>query len=85
MLGILGFFFIVILLILVMGVSILSRVIRFVFGFGKKSTTQQRQQQTYHSAQGKQQESKKASKGANKGKIFSKDEGEYVEFEEIKE
>ena len=81
MLGFFGFIFIFILLIIIMGVSILNRIIRFVFGFGKKSTTKQ---QTYNSSQGEQQERKRTPNRTDKRKIFSKDEGEYVDFEEIK-
>ena len=64
MFHILGFLFFIILVVLVIGLLILSKVMGMVFGFkrrmqGKNTPVRQRK------------------------KIFDKDEGEYVEFEEI--
>ena len=58
MFHILGFLFIIIIAILLIGLSIIGTVIRNIFGLGGRPRHK---------------------------KLFSKDEGEYVDFEEIKE
>ena len=58
MFHILGFLFVIIVVILVIGLSIIGTVLRTIFG---------------HDIHRKHK------------KLFSKDEGEYVDFEEIKE
>jgi len=104
MFHILGFLFIIIVVILVIGLSIIGTVLRSIFGLGGKrrsSGTYQNGNGSYQSAggysfSGNQQQS--SSSQANKEttssendihkkrkKLFSKDEGEYVDFEEIKE
>lgn len=104
MFHILGFLFIIIVVILVIGLSIIGTVLRSIFGLGRKrhsSGTYQNGNGSYQSAgdysfSGNQQQS--SSSQANEEttsseddthkkhkKLFSKDEGEYVDFEEIKE
>lgn len=92
----LGFLFIIIIAVLIIGISIVGSVLRAVFGFGRRSTTSnpntyttsgRRQQQ---SAQREREEEERYNAEENiqprkHKKIFGKDEGEYVEFEEIKE
>lgn len=81
--AILGFFFFLIIAILIFGLSIISGVLKFFFGFGKKQGNQQR---TYQSnQQGREEENRHATQQPNRKKIFEEDEGEYVDFEEVKE
>ena len=104
MFHILGFLFIIIVVILVLGLSIIGTVLRSIFGLGKRRTSSGSYQNgggSYQSGggysfSGDQQQT--ASSQANEGttssedvvhrkhkKLFTKDEGEYVDFEEIKE
>ena len=104
MFHILGFLFIIIVVILVIGLCIIGTVLRSIFGLGKRRTSSGSYQNgggSYQSGggysfSGDQQQT--ASSQANEGttssedvvhrkhkKLFTKDEGEYVDFEEIKE
>lgn len=76
--ALLGFFFFIIILVLVLGLSIIGGVLRFIFGFGRKSA--QRAGSYYENEANKESEEQPAKK-----KIFDKEDGEYVDFEEIKE
>lgn len=104
MFHILGFLFIIIVVILVIGLSIIGTILRSIFGLGKRRTSSGSYQNDGGSYQsgggysfsGDQQQT--ASSQANERttssedvvhrkhkKLFTKDEGEYVDFEEIKE
>ena len=96
MFHILGFIFFFILIILVIGLAILSKVIRTVLGVGRRmkgdeSTRYKRSgsaSQDFAQSQNTTHEntrSNNTSEGRRKGKVFDEDEGEYVDFEEIKE
>jgi len=71
-----GFFFIV-LMTLLLGFSFLRTLKNILFGSGNKKKTggqrQAKQKQTTQQA------------SSNKAKIFRKDEGEYVDYEEVKD
>jgi len=71
----LGFLFFIVIFILAIGLIIISTVIGFlrsIFSFGKRNNqTQSDQSQTF----GQQ---------TSKSKIFDRNEGEYVDYEEIK-
>ncbi|MFT3753021.1 MAG: DUF4834 family protein [Paludibacter sp.] len=71
----LGFLFFIVIFILVIGLVIISTIfgfLRSIFSFGKRNT----QTQSAHSQTHEQP--------ASKSKIFGNNEGEYVDFEEIK-
>jgi hypothetical protein len=71
----LGFIFFILFFILVIGLFIISSVfgfIRSIFGFGKRAT----QPQNFQSGNFEQPTSK--------SKVFDNNEGEYVDYEEIK-
>jgi Sec-independent protein translocase protein TatA len=85
--SILIFLFIFIIAIILLGLSLISSILRAIFGiFGLRHRTA--------SATGRQEQSRtqttKNSKntpeegGSKKKKLIQKDEGEYVDFEEIK-
>lgn len=69
--SIFGLFFFIIIFILILGVSVVGSILRTIFGFGKRKNTPAKQPVS---------EAPKDHK-----KVFDKNEGEYVEFEEIKE
>ncbi len=88
--GFFGFLFVILLVILLFGLTMLHGVIRLVvnivrslFGFsGRGTKTKSRSRQRYYSQQSSPHTENKP---VNRKKIFAKDEGEYVDFEEIKE
>ncbi|MDL2305618.1 DUF4834 family protein [Bacteroides sp. OttesenSCG-928-D19] len=84
--SIFGFFFFIVITILILGVSVIAGILRAIFGFGKRRSTSQQQQQQGNAAhtQRPHQTINDAPRKAHK-KIFDKNEGEYVEFEEIKD
>ncbi len=89
MFHILGFLFIFVIAILLIGLSIVGSVVRTIFGLGRRSTSSRpsgNTRQTYYSTNEKREESSAQSSSSNAShkKIFNKDEGEYVDFEEIK-
>lgn len=79
MAGIFGFFFIIIIIILVFGISIISGVLRLLFGFGRKTT------RNSNNHQSGQQEKPQSTSSPKHKKIFDKEDGEYVDFEEVKD
>lgn len=90
MLHLLGIIVFIFLFVLIIGAVILLRVVKGFFSIGKKMTGQdfsrEKRSQTagtadYSNAAQKQKTSKKK----KKKKVFDDDEGEYVDFEEIKE
>lgn len=100
MLHILGFLFIIIIAILIIGLSIIGSVFRSIFGLGgrRSSGTYQKGSGNYQSGgysyDDNQQQSDSSTtdstartggKQSKRKKLFSEDEGEYVDFEEVKE
>lgn len=95
MFHLLGFLFIIVIVVLVIGLSIVGTVLRAVFGFGRRrpSSTTTSGRQSYQTQEERDHTSEKNNNeeiirenasGKHK-KIFTKDEGEYVDFEEVKE
>lgn len=87
--SIFGFFFFIVITILILGVSVIAGILRAIFGFGKRRSTSQQQQQQQQQdnaahTQRPHQTINDAPRKAHK-KIFDKNEGEYVEFEEVKD
>ncbi|MCD8032656.1 MAG: DUF4834 family protein [Bacteroides sp.] len=84
MFNILGFIFIFLIAIIFIGLSIIGTVIRRILGFGRKSPG-------YNPASGQDYRSsqetvrRKEPQQSPRKKVFDDDEGEYVEFEEVKE
>ena len=81
MFGFLGFILLFILAIVLIGLLLIGNVLRYIFSFGRRTPkrhhgpTQSQADQTQTSA---------SSSAPQKKKIFDDDEGEYVEFEEVK-
>ena len=86
--AIFGFFFLIIIIVLIFGLSIISGILRLLFGFGRKSSSQhtqsRNQQNTYHQ-EDKKEDAGNTPSSRNHKKLFDKDEGEYVDFEEVKD
>lgn len=80
--GVLLTFLFIIFVIFAFGLSIIRGILRFLFGFGTRSTSSSSQQS--ESAQ-RQTRQKVSNPSPKKKKLFDDNEGEYVEFEEIKE
>lgn len=98
MFHILGLLFIIIIAILIFGLSVIVTVIRSIFGLGARPTSSTSYQKpggyAYNSSRQQSDPSSQADEAieGEEGeihpkhkKLFSKDEGEYVDFEEIKE
>lgn len=89
MFHILGFIFFFLLIIFIIGLVLLSKVLRTIFGFGRKMTGNTTKGNAGRStvyaeetSQGNTQYSQQ--KGKVRKKVFDEDEGEYIDFEEIK-
>ncbi|MEG1585451.1 MAG: DUF4834 family protein [Bacteroidales bacterium] len=67
-----------ILLVMIVGFGIIRTVFKLFFGSNQRTTSYRNQQKPTSSDQWHNTEKKKE-------KLFSKEEGEYVDFEEIKE
>lgn len=84
---ILGFIFIIIIIVLIFGLSIIGGILRLLFGTGKRRPQEHKQpySNTGSSNGGtyNERESTQQASGNSRKKIFDKDEGEYVEFEEV--
>lgn len=85
MFGIFGFILIILLIIIIIGVSLILGVLRFLFGFTRKG-----KQQVNYSSEDKERENNESAEyssskkeSTTKKKIFDKDEGEYVDYEEV--
>lgn len=101
----LGFLFVIIVFVLVIGLSLIGTLLRSIFGIGGRRTYSDTYQPGNGNAQsskgysfaGNRQEEAASQTGGNetssyrndirkkRKKVFDKDDGEYVDFEEIKE
>ena len=77
-------FFFFILLVFLMGFSILRTFKNMLFGSGNSSGKKGEQSRQTNSGQQQSHTAEEDSVSANRKKIFAKDEGEYVDFEEVK-
>lgn len=81
----LGFLFVIIIAVIIIGLSVVGSIFRALFGFGRRTT------QTGHTRQSRTDASQSTEGESTDGsshkrpKIFDKEDGEYVDFEEIKE
>ena len=84
MFGLLGFILLFIFLIIIIVLSLLGNIVRMIFGFGKRTHKQFNGKNNDADNYNTDQQTKDSSRSTGKKKIFGDDEGEYVEFEEIK-
>ena len=90
----LGFLFIIIIAVLLIGLSIIGSVVQSIFKLGRpRSGTRQyaggysynNQQQSHTASQEGAIHPEEGELHPKRKKLFAEDEGEYVEFEEVKE
>ncbi len=81
-----GFFFIILLVVVLVVISIIGSVFRLLFGFGRRGN-QQRRTYTHSYRDEESQESHHSDQKVSqpRKKIFDDDEGEYVDYEEVKD
>ena len=82
MFGFLGFILLFILFIVLIGLALISNVLRFIFGLGKRTPKRSYGQESHQANH--THTSTTSSSAPQKKKIFDDNEGEYVEFEEVK-
>lgn len=84
MFGFLGFILLFIFLIIIIVLTLLGNVIRMIFGFGKRTPKEFKgQKNETYDYNNNQQTNESNHSSTEKKKIFGKDEGEYVEYEEV--
>lgn len=90
MFHILGILFIIIIAILIIGLSIIGTVVRSVFGLKGRGSTSggysfNGDKQKPNSSQKQETTEAEEESHLKRKKLFAKDEGEYVDFEEVRE
>lgn len=94
---ILLFLLIFIIVIIILGLSIVGAILRAVFGIGRRSSSRPKQKGQYNPGQHQYQQNESSQHSTRqeeesfseemprnkRKKIFTKDEGEYVDFEEM--
>ena len=87
MFGFIGFILIIILFIVLIVFALLGNIIRAIFGLGRRTTKQFYGNKTTsndaESSYSSTQSAQTSAPSGNRKKIFTEDEGEYVEFEEV--
>lgn len=85
MFGFLGFILLFFFLIIIIVLALVGNIVRMIFGFGKRTPKQYNTHQgTTNDTSSRQTAADNNNPPVGKKKIFGEDEGEYVEFEEIK-
>lgn len=77
-------FVIVIILIILFGLSVIGNIVRTIFGIPRTNSSGSTRTRTQSSTQ-TSKDSYTDSHSKDRKKVFDKDDGEYVEFEEIKD
>lgn len=85
MFGFLGFILLFFFLIVIIVLALVGNIVRFIFGFRKQTPKQYNRHQTpTDDSSSKEYTTDNINPSTRKKKIFGEEEGEYVEFEEIK-
>lgn len=84
MFGFIGFILIFILIIFLLVIALLGNFVRAIFGLGRRAPKHFYGDNTSSSQGYNNNSTQEARQSSGKKKIFSDDEGEYVEFEEVK-
>ncbi len=79
------FIFFIIIAILVFGLSVITSILSTIFGFGKRKGTGASQSQTNSQSSNEKTKDTVKDTGKKREKYFDRNEGEYVDFEEIKD
>lgn len=94
---ILLFLLIFVVVIVILGLSVVGVILRTIFGIGRRSSSRPRQpgyeqpgqrqnpnQNTNNSSNNEEETYADTSSSNRRRKIFTKDDGEYVDYEEVK-
>ncbi|MDR0428142.1 MAG: DUF4834 family protein [Dysgonamonadaceae bacterium] len=84
MIHFLFFIFLLIVFLLIFGISIIQGIIRFLFG-GFSNQSSKTREKNYNDSKSTNQRNTDQSFRSQSKKIIDSDEGEYIEFEEIKD
>lgn len=76
-------FFLFMLLLFLMGFSVLRSFKRFFFGESNRSESS-RPQSSHRPSSSRAEEETRRSRATQRKKIFTQDDGEYVDYEEVK-
>lgn len=81
-----GFIFVIFIIILLIGFSLIGGILKFLFGLGRRRNTDNQYQGPFNGRTYGNNSRKEPfhSKKKSRKKVFDEDEGEYVDFEEIK-
>ena len=85
------FLFIIIIAVLFIGLSIIGAILRGLFGLGRRKSapfkehSSEEKWQNHSSDPGEDVRPEEGELHINRKKLFTKEDGEYVDFEEIKE
>ncbi|KAA6345892.1 hypothetical protein EZS27_006582 [termite gut metagenome] len=87
MISILVFLFLLLIIIFLLGLSLISNVLRVLsglFGLGRHATSRAKQEQSYGKTESCENRNRQETQTKTKRKKrIQKDEGEYVDYEEI--
>lgn len=85
MFAFLGFVFFLVLVVIIFGLTIINKILGVLFGLGRRKTSTRTTSSTNRASQSAQNRNGNAQDTPNHKKVFADDEGEYVDFEEIKD
>lgn len=80
----LGFVFFIVLIIIFFGLTVISRVLGVLFGFGRRNSSARSASSNNTSDSAYNNKKRNADSTPKRKKLFDDDEGEYVDFEEVK-
>lgn len=83
MFHLLGFLFFLVLVVVVLGLALVSRVIGTLFGWGRKASDAFSGRSSAGASSASSSRSATPPSASSKKKVFDDDEGEYIDFEEI--
>ncbi|KAA6332280.1 hypothetical protein EZS27_019195 [termite gut metagenome] len=81
--AIIAFIIFFVFFVLLFGLSLIGNIVRTVFGFDRRTNSGTEQKQTHK--ENNKKYAKKQETTSKRKKIIPKDEGEYVDFEEMKD
>lgn len=84
MFGFIGFILIFILIIVLFFITLLGNLVRTIFGLGRRSPKHFYEDKTSSTHNNNYTSTQDTRQATGKKKIFSDDEGEYIDFEEVK-
>lgn len=83
MFHLIGFLFFLVLVVVVLGLALVSRVIGTLLGWGRKASDAFTGRSSAGASSASSSRSATPPSASSKKKVFDDDEGEYIDFEEI--